>query len=306
MEDMEKEALETLGPVPSSLEEFHHDIEMRDGYKSTLKVIKPRNAAPGPLVVLVFGGGFIGGSKDQLVEEARALAQMFGATVVNISYRLNPEHKFPIPQLDAWDNMKWIAENATGRLLNADPSKGFLMGGVSAGASITAVLSRKFQEEELAHPLTGQWLAVPPLFHEDIVPQEYRKIYISADRNATPGMTKEERMKRREAGGWDMSSDLAFAGNSKTPMSAQPRTYFQVDGQDPMRDDALVYDEMLKEAGVSTKVDFYPGCPHAHWAMMAGIEITDRARIDSIVGLAWLLGKSVSREEVAQVLNISM
>ena len=65
-------------------------------------------------------------------------------------------------QYDTWDSMKWIADNATGTLLGADPSKGFIIGGISAGGCLTAVFSRKFQEEPLAHPITGQWLADAP------------------------------------------------------------------------------------------------------------------------------------------------
>ncbi|KAF2159622.1 hypothetical protein M409DRAFT_29941 [Zasmidium cellare ATCC 36951] len=306
IEAMEKAALEKLGPIHGDFEEFIHDIEMRDGYVNSLKVIKPRHPTPGPLVVLAFGGGFAAGSKDQLTDEARTIAKVFEATVVNIDYRLTPENKFPTGQLDAWDSLKWIAENTTGSILNADPTKGFIMGGVSAGGAITAVLSRKFQEEKIAHPFTGQWLAVPTLLDDDIVPEKYKEYFISGEQNAkVTEVSKEERLKMRQMGGWDRKSDLGWAGNSTTPLSGQPRTYFQVDGQDTLRDDALIYEEMLKEAGVPTKIDFYPGCPHAHWMLMPGIEISDRARIDTIAGFAWLLGKSVSREEIAKVLKIS-
>ena len=62
-------------------------------------------------------------------------------------------------QYDTWDSLKWIADNATGTVLGADPSKGFIVGGISAGACLSAVFSRKLQGEPLAHPLTGQWLA---------------------------------------------------------------------------------------------------------------------------------------------------
>lgn len=220
---------------------------MRDGSTSSLKVFRPSDGAPGPLLVLCFGGGFIAGDNDQMTETARISVQLFGATVVNISYRVAPEFTFPVQQLDSWDSLEWIANNATGDVLAANPLKGFVLGGVSSGASITAALSRMVQEHKLAYPLTGtssntavspmwklyrvdisfrqgQWLAVPSLMDEQSCPQEYRKSWISHDQNAIGhSLDRETRAVMRDAAAWDSTSELRFAAVSKTRISEQPR-----------------------------------------------------------------------------------
>ncbi len=292
------------GPPFTGIETYH-EIPMRDEFKSSLKIQKPESGPSGPLIGLCFGGGFVGGTNEQFEKTGRVLVNLFGATVVSISYRVAPEFKFPIGQLDTWDSMKWIAENATGSLLNADPKQGFIMGGISAGGALTAAFSRAFQDEPLAYPLTGQWLAIPSVMNDHSVPEKYKEFYLSTTQQAKNATFSQETRK------WlnslveaDFTSPLRYAINAKTPLEGQPKTYFQVDGADPLRDDALIYDEMLKEAGVETKVDLYSGCPHGHFSSFPGLEITDRANIDTIVGFGWLLGKDVSREKVATQLGL--
>lgn len=266
--------LAALGPAPAWLAESRHEIPMRDGFMSELKISKPADApAPGPLVVLCFGGGFVGGDNDQLTETARALVQLFGASVVNLSYRCAPQYKFPVSHYDSIDSVKWIAENASGSLLHADPSKGFVLGGASAGGCVTASLSRYFQDDKLAHPLSGQWLCIPTVMDVQHCPEKYKPYFISHEQNAVnPALSKEALEMMGRVTGWDATSELRYAVLSKSPISGQPKTYSQVDGMDPLRDEGLIYDEMLKDAGVATKLDFYPGCPHGHLMMMRGTE----------------------------------
>jgi acetyl esterase/lipase len=42
-----------------------------------------------------------------------------------------------------------------------------------------------------------------------------------------------------------------------------PPVYSEITGQDPFRDDGLLYIKQLERANVKTKVKVYPGMPHA-------------------------------------------
>jgi acetyl esterase/lipase len=44
-----------------------------------------------------------------------------------------------------------------------------------------------------------------------------------------------------------------------------PNTYSVACGLDALRDDAIIMDNELKKAGVTTKIDVYPGLPHIFW-----------------------------------------
>jgi acetyl esterase/lipase len=246
---------------------------------------------------------------------ARTLTDLYAATVVCISYRLAPEFPWPYAHHDGWDSLVWIAANTAS--LGADPSAGFVVGGASAGGNIAAVIAQKSisnakgeGEEEgkdrVAAPLTGLWMDVPMLFaRPENVPEEYRKYHLSAEQNAdAPGLLTPHAIQFiRDSVRADGYSPDFSPVNAREPHVGMPKTFLQVAGMDMYRDDGLIYRRMLEETGVQTRLRVYAGVPHGHANLYPGLQASKQAKVDTIEGIGWLLGRDVGRERVVQAME---
>lgn len=303
--ELEKARMRALGPPGPEIEESSKEITMRDGEQTELKIFKPtkKPADGSPLVVLNFGGGFVVGNNQQLTAYSRALVKLFGAVVVNTGYRLAPEHKFPQAPHDVEDSLKWVAKNASS--LDADPSKGFLLGGVSAGGNLTACIAQKWKDDDMSPPLTGLWLCVPLVFpNGDLVPEKYKDQWFAHEQNADAPILDKNAV---EAIGRhlepDAQSPLYSPFNSETPHKGLPPSYVSVCGLDPLRDDGLIYEKVLKDNGVETLLHVWPGLPHAHFSFLPFLAGSKKAISDTFEGFAWLLHTSVTPERIRDAMG---
>ena len=278
------------------------NITMRDGFESEIRVHRPESPpAKSPLIVLLFGGGFVVGSNVQLGPYSRAIARVYGATVVTLSYRLAPENTFPAAPNDTWDSLTWLAKNAAS--IGADPTAGFILGGVSAGGNLTAVTAQKALNENLSPPLTGLWACIPVLLTDDIVPEKYKSLFFSREQNADApvfnmnAILYVDKYLQRDHKSTDFSPF-----NVKGAHTGLPPTYIQVCGMDPLRDDGLIYEAVLREHGVKTKLDVYPGVPHAHFSSLPFLKSAQKANFDVIAGMGWLLGQEADPKKIMATL----
>ena len=189
---------------------------------------------------------------------------------------------------DCWDALKWVLENATA--FKATPTKGLVVGGASAGGNLAAVLALMSRDNKLNPPITGQYLCVPALLPEYNVPEDLAPLYRSREENRsdpvlkelTPGLT-----------------DMIYAPDPKSPLwdpfnhpeghKGVARAYFQVGGLDPLRDEAVLYDRKLREAGVLTRFDLYPGYGHMFWTNYPELDRSSEFVRDTLKGMRWLL-----------------
>ncbi|KID97009.1 alpha/beta hydrolase fold-3 domain-containing protein, partial [Metarhizium majus ARSEF 297] len=273
---------------------------MRDGHSNEARIHKAA-ARGNALVVLIHGGGFCLGHNSHINSYSRSIASFFNVNVVSISYRLAPEFKFPTAPNDVWDAIEWLVKQDNRQTLGYEPSAGFLVGGVSAGANLAAVTVQRWGSEKLSPPISGAWLGIPWLMDEDIVPSDYQGLWFSREQNADSFIVGKEALEfMKEAYAPETTSPAFSPLNTKGSYENHPPTYIQVCGKDPLRDDGLIYEKLLREQGVSTRMDVYPGVPHGFADVFPELKIARKYRIDTMKGFGWLLGNEPHERAYAE------
>lgn len=70
---------------------------------------------------------------------------------------------------------------------------------------------------------------------------------------------------------------------------ASKKAYIQVCGLDPLRDEGVLYEARLRDAGVETKLELYKGRCHMFWTNWPEMEASKKFWEDYVQGARWLL-----------------
>lgn len=273
----------------------------RDGFQLRARVFEPVERTtntgypPPPLVVYYHGGGWTIGSPEDTAPSCRRLARSLGVVCIAPSYRQGPEDPFPASINDAWDALQWIAAHAETEL-SVSLAAGFLVGGSSAGATMTAILTHLARDDGLVPAISGSFLLapmiLPPETQVDGFPDAHREAYLSrtqAECQKDPVLSPVLARIFRDSAAGDPQSPMFVPYIWPTGHAELPKSYLQVCGMDTLRDEGLIYEQVLRENGTETKLDVYPGMPHIFWGSFPTLSQAKKAAVDLEEGIRWLL-----------------
>ncbi|AMY68242.1 alpha/beta hydrolase [Frigidibacter mobilis] len=229
-------------------------VPTRLGASRVLKLV-PKSGSQGlrPLVINLHGGGFVRGYQHRDTVFCAHLASRLDAVVLDIDYRLAPEHPFPAALHESYDITAWAFVHAA--MLGIDPAR-IALGGHSAGGNLTAAICLMASRSG-DFRLCAQFLDYPFL---DAVTEPEDKLephsIFPADRlrafNALYGV--------RRANLSDPLMSPLYADGAE--LAGQPPAFVMIAGLDPLRFEAQRYAGRLVEAGVDVTVRQFHDCDH--------------------------------------------
>ncbi len=206
---------------------------------------------PLPVFVNFHGGGFVFGSAMMDDPWCPVIANQAGCVVVNVDYRLAPEHKFPIALYECYDVVQWLYQNPD--IFHIDPQR-IAVGGHSAGGNLAAaicLLAKKRQQ----FPIVFQVLDYPPL---DLVTDPELKPKFET--GISPRISKifnECYLHSPEEASNPLVSPILAENLQHLPAALIITAEY-----DSLADEAEVYADHLKKAGVEVIYQKFQGVSH--------------------------------------------
>jgi acetyl esterase len=249
---------ELYGPGPDVEKSYDVELATADGHSFTVRVLVPAGDIRA-LVVYYHGGGWVIGDIDEYDNLARTLANRLHVAVVNVDYRLAPEHRYPAAADDAWTALTWaagqVAEIAGG------PVPLVVMGD-SAGGNLSAVVAQKARDA--GGPELAAQVLIYPVTDADLDNDSYT--------DPANGL-----LLTRDGMIWfwnHYAPDVASrAKPDASPIQADslaglaPAIVLTAE-HDVLRDEGEAYAERLREAGVPVEHRRFPGQMHGFFPMV--------------------------------------
>ncbi|MFL6172262.1 MAG: alpha/beta hydrolase [Marmoricola sp.] len=269
-------AMMPSGPVPGEEELVITDEVAPGSPDVAVRVYRPRGAtgaAPG--LLYIHGGGFCIGDAAGEQRGAVLLARRLGAVVVNVDYRLAPEHPYPAAVEDCYAALAHLAG-----LDGVDTTRLAVHGNSAGGglAAATALVAR----DRGGPALRFQSLGIPAL--DDTLDTPSMRTFVD-----TPLWSRKQASRSWELYLGGRPADQYAAPARATDLTGLPPAYVATCELDPLRDEGLTYAMRLLAAGVSTEVHNFPGAFHGT-SIVPGSTVAKRMEAELLTVLARALG----------------
>ena len=229
-----------------------------DGGEIRVRAFRPRSTGPHPAFVHFHGGGFVFGTIDALVNDAKCahICAAAECVVVTVDYRLAPEHRFPTAPEDCYAALLWAVRNAA--QLDIDPGL-LAVGGESAGGNLAAVVALMARDRD-GPQLALQVLEVP-VTDMSARAVDYPSVALFGDGFGLDYADMEYFTTQYLSAASDAEKPYASPALATDLAGVAPAHIITAEF-DVLRDSGEDYARRLLLAGVSTTVDRRPGHTH--------------------------------------------
>ncbi len=239
-----------------------------------------------PVFVYLHGGGWVFGNIESGDRTCRMLANAAECIVVNVEYRLAPEHKFPTAAEDAYAVLAYLATHA--QEFDADPAR-LAVGGESAGGNLAAVaclMARDRGRPDVAFQL----LIYPVIDYDDNRPAMTENDGIFLSRASM------QYFWNHYAGSPENARNPYASPINAPSLAGLPPAMVITAECDPLRDQGEAYAHRLEEAGVPVQLKRYDGAIHVFFQMGAVIDSGREAVADAAAALRRAFTASVGAQ----------
>lgn len=242
----------------------YHDLdrEVRSadgGHSIPVRVFEPAQRRREEVLLFFHGGGWVTGDIDSYTPACLTMAELTGAVVASVDYRLAPEHPFPAGLEDCHRVARLLMDEP---LLAGveDPSR-IVMVGDSAGANLAAVTCLMLGEESSRMP--GRQILLYPVTHWDHDPRTSPFASVR-EHGADYRLTNTEVQDYLELYAPDPAQRRSprVSPLMATDLSGQPDTLVISAELDLLRDEGEAYGRRLQEAGNRVRIHRVPGALH--------------------------------------------
>jgi acetyl esterase/lipase len=238
---------------------------------------RPDRVRPSGALLWIHGGGYVMGTPEVENEVCSRIALDLGVLVVNVSYRLAPEHPFPAGLDDCYTALAWLHEQADE--LGIDPDR-VAIGGASAGGGMAASLAQMAHDR--GGPSVSFQLLVYPMLDDRTVQRPVDALVWNNRSNAFAwGVYLGHPAGQPDERPWAVPARRA-------DLAGLPPAWIGVGDIDLFHDEDVEYARRLQEAGVHCELHVEPGMYHGADAIAGKVDSMRafRTRMVAVLGEA--------------------